>query len=86
VAVYVAELGFGNSGPGGPLPAEPPFIVSIEDLTVSVVTLRLGRHLVEHRVEIIPKRGGLPLLSLIPDEIPALRFMLSQRAQEARRR
>jgi hypothetical protein len=86
VAVYRTELGFGNSGPGGRLPAEPPLIVSIDDLTVTVVTLRMGRHLVEHRVEITPKRGGLPLVSLLPDEVSALRLMLSQRAQEARRR
>jgi len=86
VAVYLVELGFGDCVPGGRLPPERPFITSIGDLAVNVVTLRLGRHLVEHRVEIAPKVGGLPLLSLVPDEVPALRFMLSMRAQEARRR
>jgi hypothetical protein len=83
MAVYLIDLGYGNSNPGGPLQREPALIISLYDLTVRLVTLRYGS-IVEQRVEIVPKADSLPLVSLTPDEARGLGYMLRARAREAR--
>ena len=74
----------GNSGPGGSLPGRgtaPPLIVNLSDVTVRAVILRFKTGM-ERRVEIVSRRTGEPLVSLLSDEARALGYML--RARSAR--
>jgi hypothetical protein len=82
----------GNSGPGGPLGPTPtpvpagawPLILGLNEITYRVVTLRY-KTLIERRVEIAPKGGGEPLLTLSANDARALGYILRRLATEADR-
>jgi hypothetical protein len=57
-------------------------IIDLADLAVKVITLR-HKTILERRVEIVPTRGGDPLISLTPGEAYALGWILRARAREA---